>query len=112
MNMRSQVKPSGGATHYFRLLVDLPQDRCLARLGSGAWFVALFSAACAGRVALIWPARTGYRHGRGEAQEGSVQPGVAVPSWLAKISIIGQEEQDEPRDHRDGPAQARGHDRG
>jgi hypothetical protein len=81
-----------------------------ARSKLGTRFVALISAARAGRVALIWPARTGCRDERGEAQEGSVQLEVAVPSWLGKISMIGQEEQDEARDHRDGPAQTLGHD--
>jgi hypothetical protein len=42
-----------------------------------------------GRVALIWPARTGCRGERGEAQEGFAQPGVAVPSWLGKNSMTG-----------------------
>jgi hypothetical protein len=56
-------------TYSSRLLVDLSQDRCLARLGLGARLVALISAARAGRVALIWPARAG-RRGQGEAQEG------------------------------------------
>jgi hypothetical protein len=69
-----------------RLLVDLPQDRRLARLGLGARFVALNSAARAGRVALIWPARTGRCPGQGEAQEGFAQLEVAVPS-LAPQSL-------------------------
>src|SRR5215469_6894752 len=97
--------------HSFRLLVDLLEDRCLARLGSGARFVALISAARAGRVALIWPARTGCR-GRGEAQEGFAQLEVAVPSWPVQYVCRGQEEADEPGHYRDGPAQAVGHDRG
>src|SRR5438552_302001 len=50
----------------------------------GARFVALISAARAGRVALFWPARTGRRDERGEAQEGSVQLEVAVPSLLGR----------------------------
>jgi hypothetical protein len=54
-----------GAAHSHRLLVDLCQDRCLARLGLGTRFVALTSAAHAGRVALIWPARAGCCRGMG-----------------------------------------------
>lgn len=69
----------------------------LTCLRTGAWrgsvwvprFVALISAARAGRVALIWPARTGCRGERGEAQEGFAQLEVAVPSWLGKNSVIG-----------------------
>jgi hypothetical protein len=68
--------------HSFRLLADLPWDRCPARLGPGARSVAVISAACAGRVVLIWPARAGCRSERGEAQEGFALLEVAVPSWL------------------------------
>jgi len=65
-----------------RLLVDLPQDRRLARLCLRARFVALNSAARAGRVALIWPARTGRCPGQGEAQEGlcAARSSGALPS--------------------------------
>jgi DDE domain len=40
---RFQDSPAGSHSH--RLLVDLPQDRCLARLGLGARLVALISVA-------------------------------------------------------------------
>src|SRR5262249_54489832 len=80
-------------TTSIRLLVDLPQDRCLARLGSGARLVALNSAARAGRVALIWPARARVPWaGRGSRGVCSARSSGALPARPAQ-SGFGQEEQ-------------------
>ena len=52
------------------LLVSLRVGPILARLGLGARPVALISAAHAGRVALIWPARVGCRWMGGSGSRG------------------------------------------
>jgi hypothetical protein len=71
-----------------RLLVVLPLGPILARLGPGARLVALISAAHAGRVALIWPARAGRRWGQERLKRGlfgskqRCPPGSTTGGWI------------------------------
>src|ERR1700733_6085849 len=89
--------------HHLRLLRDLAQDRCLARLGPGARRDALslrLPASVIG-VALIWPAVSPGAV-RGEARKGFAQLEVAVPS-LADITDASRRRPG-GCDHRHGPA--------
>jgi hypothetical protein len=72
----------GSSGHAHRLLVYLPYDRCLTRLGLGARTVALNSASHAGRVALFWPAqfRGVARAGRGSRGVCSARSSGALPA--------------------------------
>src|SRR5262245_61567704 len=71
-----------GPKHAHRLLVLLLLGPGLARFGPGVRLVALISAAHAGRVALIWPARAGcrFRARRGSRRVCRTRSSVALPA--------------------------------
>jgi hypothetical protein len=84
---------------------SLAPDRCLAGFGLGARFVALNSAAHAGRVALIWPARAGRRlwAGRGSRGVCAARSSGAFPARTPLLVRV-MEERDGCSGHWDGPA--------
>jgi hypothetical protein len=108
MRQRSRQRPKP----HLRLLRDLAQDRCPARLGPGARRDAPTLRLPTGviGVALSWPA-VSPGTAQGEAGKGFVLLEVAVPSLLTTPSGSAKGGADE-RDHRDGPAQALSHHRG
>lgn len=81
------LSPCEWATAH-RLLVSLPQDRGWRGLVQTSGSLLSHRLPTLGRVALIWPARTGRRFERGVAQEGNVRLEVAVPSQLEQPSAV------------------------
>src|SRR5918994_593972 len=83
-----------------RLLGDLAQDRCLARLGPGALRDALNQRLPTGVIggALIWLGLAGHRARRGSGRYGTDKPGYAemlftctLRTYLPRFGLVGWE---------------------